>query len=349
MSSKASPVVVGGFVIGAFVLLLAALMVLGGGRFFEDRRTFVTYFDGSLKGLRVGSNVLFRGVRVGFVTDIRVEVDPDVSEFRVPVTFQILPEAVALIDPDERLIPTGRTPPRLAELIQRGLRTRLEVESFVTGQLVIQLDFFPDQPAAFYGSPEGYPEIPSAPSNIQQVVERVQTFVSELQARLNVEEFVQAVESTLGGINELVRSEDLRGALAGINRLSNSDELQAVPGAALATLASAGQTLASAGETLDEIRALVGRTGEQLDPLLSGADSALGGLAETLAATLAEVNGTLAVVNAQLAQDSEFSYQLSRTLEESQAAARSLRLLLDYLERNPESLLRGRRDLVEPP
>ena len=347
MSSKASPVVVGGFVIGAFVLLVAALLVLGGGRFFEDRRTFVTYFDGSLKGLRVGSNVLFRGVRVGFVTDISVEVDTELEQFRVPVTFQILPEAVALIDPDERLIPTGRTPPRLAELIGRGLRTRLEVESFVTGQLVIQLDFFPDQPATFYGSREGYPEIPSAPSNIQQVVERVQAFVTELQARVNVDEFIQAVGSLLVGINELVRSDELHGALAGINRLVNSDDLQAVPGAALETLASTERTLASAEATLAEIRALVERTGEQLDPLLSGADGALGSLAGTLEATLTEVTGTLSAVNAQLAQDSELNYQLTRTLEESQAAARSLRTLLDYLERNPGSLLRGRRDPVD--
>jgi len=342
MSSKASPVAVGGFVIGAFVLLVLALMVFGGGRFFEERRTFVTYFDGSLKGLRVGSNVLFRGVRVGFVTDIRVERDLDFDEFRVPVTFQILPEAVALIDPDERLIPTGRAPPRLAELIERGLRTRLEVESFVTGQLVIQLDFFPDQPAQFFAGRDGYPEIPSAPSNIQQVLERVQTFVTELQARVNVDEFLGTVEATLAGINELARSEDLRGTLAGLNKLTNSAELQAVPEAALATLADAGRVL-------DELRALVESTSEQLGPLVGSIDDSLATITGALGATLAEVNDTLALVSTQLAQDSELNFQLSRTLEESQAAARSLRILLDYLERHPEALLRGRRDPVELP
>jgi paraquat-inducible protein B len=308
-------------------------MVLGGGRFFEDRRTFVTYFDGSLKGLRVGSNVLFRGVRVGFVTDIRVEVDPEIAEFRVPVTFQIIPEAVALVDPDDRLLPTERTPPRLAELIDRGLRTRLELESFVTGQLVIQLDFFPDTPVHLYGSPDGYPEIPSAPSDIQQVIERVQTFVTELQAQINVDEFVRRVESTLDGINELVRSAELLGALAGFNRLASSEELQAIPGATLETLAATEQTMA-------ELRNVIAEADARLDPMFEGAGAAL----EELATTLREAGGVLETARGQLGDESPFNYQLNRTLEEAEAAARSLRLLADYLERNPEALLRGRRD-----
>jgi len=226
--------------------------------------------------------------------------------------------------------------PRLRELIDRGLRTRLEVESFVTGQLVIQLDFFPDQEAQFFGSTDGLPEIPSSPSNIQQVVERVQTFVTELQASIDVDEMVRRIDSVLTGIDELVRSEDLKGSLAGFNRLANAEELQAVPAEALATLASVEETLA-------DIRGLVGSTQAQLEPVLSSAEGALG----TLTATLEEVSGLLGGASAQLAQDSELSWQLNRTLEESQAAARSLRTLVDYLERNPEALLRGRRDRGE--
>ncbi|MCC5793998.1 MAG: MCE family protein [Chromatiales bacterium] len=332
MTSKGKAVIVGSFVIGALVLLTLALMVLGGGRFFEDRRTFVTYFDGSLKGLRVGSNVLFRGVRVGFVTDIRVEADPDIAGFRVPVTFQIIPEAVALVDPDDRLLSYGTTPPRLAELIERGLRTRLELESIVTGQLVIQLDFFPDTPATFRGRRDGPPEIPSAPSDIQEVIERVQTFVTELQARINVDDFVRRVESTLDGIDRLVRSEDLSGALAGINQLANSAELQALPGTAL-------QTLAAAEQAMDELQQLIAAAESRFDPVLEGADAAL----EQLAATLREAGGVLEAARLQLGEESEINFQLNRTLREAEAAARSLRLLADYLERNPEALLRGRR------
>ena len=335
MSAKGNPVIVGGFVIGALVLLIIALIMLGGGRFFEERRTFVSYFEGSLKGLRVGSNVLFRGVRVGFVSDIRVEVDRDGEEFRVPVTFQILPEAIALVDPAERLLPTARSP-ELAALIDRGLRTRLEMESFVTGQLVIELDFYPDTPVNLHGSPEGIPEIPSVSSNIQQVLERMRTFVTEIQSKVDVDELVQSITSVLAGVNALANSEDLQGALAGLNRLANAEELLEIPAQALETLASVQQTLA-------EIRTLVAATDEGVQGLLAGAEESL----DSLTVALRDAGGLLESLATELGGDSELNYQLRRTLEETHGAARSLRHLVDFLERNPEALLRGRRESQE--
>ena len=333
MSVKANPVVVGSFVIGALVLLIGAILVFGGGRFFEERRTFVTHFEGSLKGLRVGSNVLFRGVRVGFVRDIHVEVDRDSGEFLVPVIFQILPEAIVLVDPEEWLLPTGRALPGLEELISRGLRTRLEMESFVTGQLVIELDFRPDTPATLYGSPGNMPEIPSVPSNIQQVLERFQTFVAELQARVDVDELVHGVISTLAGIDALVRSEDLQGALAGLNRLSNVEELKDIPAAVLVTLGELEKTLA-------DVRALVAATDQRMEPLVARAEDSL----ENLSRLLHDAGGLLQGLSAEVSADSDLNLQMRRTLEESQAAARSLRQLAEFLERNPEALLRGRRE-----
>lgn len=333
MSAKANPVVVGSFVIGALVLLIGALLVFGSGRFFEERRSFVSYFDGSLKGLRVGSNVLFRGVRVGFVTDIRVEVDEDTREFLVPVTFQILPEAIALVDPEERLLPRSKTPPGLQELIREGLRTQLQMESFVTGQLVIELDFSPESQANFYAPPGSLPEIPSVPSNIQQVLERMQTFVAELQATVDVDQLVTRVVNTLEGIEALVRSEDLQGALAGLNRFSNLEELDEIPAGVVDTLGELDRTLA-------DVRALVVATDERLAPLVSRAENSL----ESLSGLLRDAGGLLESLSAQVSTESDLNFQMRRTLEESQAAARSLRQLADFLERHPEALLRGRRE-----
>jgi paraquat-inducible protein B len=331
MSAKGNPVIVGGFVIGALVLLIVALIVLGGGRFFEERRSFVSYFEGSLKGLRVGSNVLFRGVRVGFVSDIRVEVDDDGEEFLVPVTFQILPEAIALVDPAERLLSTGRSP-ELEALIDRGLRTRLEMESFVTGQLVIELDFYPDSPVNLHGSPEGVPEIPSISSNIQQVLEGMRKFLTEIQSKVDVDELLQNITSVLNGIDTLVNSEDLQGALAGLNRLANAEELLAIPARALETLAATQQALA-------EIRNMVTTTDEAVQGLLADAEESL----DALTMALRDAGGLLEGLATELGGDSELNYQLRRTLEETHGAARSLRHLVDFLERNPEALLRGRR------
>lgn len=333
MSAKGNPVVVGTFVIIGMVLLIVALIVLGGGRFFEERRHFVSYFDGSLMGLRVGSNVLFRGVRVGFVSDIRVEVDRSTEDFRVPVTFQILPQAIALVDPDDRLASDGRGSPGLAALIERGLRTQLEMESFVTGQLVIELDFHPDTPVNLYAGPDDPPEIPSVPSNIQQVLEGMRSFAAELQSKVDVDEMVDGINGVIAGIDALVRSEDLHGTLAGLNRLSNNGELDSIPASVLDTLAAMEQTL-------NEFRALAATTGERMEPLFTRAETSL----DSLEVALRNAGSLLDNLSTEIGGESEITHQLRRTLEESQAAARSLRQLAEFLERNPEALLRGRRD-----
>lgn len=336
MSTKANPVVVGSFVIGAMALLIVAILVFGGGRFFEERRTFVTHFEGSLKGLRVGSNVLFRGVRVGFVRDIRVEYDSDTGEFLVPVIFQILPDAMALLDQDDRPLLPGRTSARIEELIRQGLRTRLEIDSFVTGQLVVELDFRPETPVKLYGIPGDIPEIPSVPSNIQQVLERFQTFVTEIQERVELDELVSGVIGALAGINALVNSEDLHGALAGLNRLANLEELRDIPAAVLVTLGEFDKTVADA-------RILLATTDRNMESLVARAEHSLDGLS----ALMREAGELLESLSEQVSADSELNFQLRRTLEESQAAARSLRHLVEFLDRNPEALLRGRREIRE--
>ena len=52
----------------------------------------------------------------------------------------------------------------------------------------------------------------------------------------------------------------------------------------------------------------------------------------------------VALVNARelLAEDSRTRYNLDVTLEELAAAARSLRIMADYIERNPDALIKGK-------
>ena len=181
MSNRANPAIIGGFVLGAIALLVVAVLVFGGGELFSSKRYLMTYFDGSVKGLRVGSNVLFRGVRIGYVTNIEAVTDPNVDRFGIPVTFQILPDSFKVMLPEGQLVSFARAghSQLIDELIKRGLRTKLETESFVTGQLLIQLDFYPTLPAVFRGVKPRYPEIPSVPSDIQQVLERLERFARQ--------------------------------------------------------------------------------------------------------------------------------------------------------------------------
>jgi paraquat-inducible protein B len=76
-----------------------------------------------------------------------------------------------------------------------------------------------------------------------------------------------------------------------------------------------------------------------------------GDLRETtdrLAVSLEELNSTLRTTRAALDPESPVAVRLEESLREFSATARSLRELLEYLQRNPSSLLRGRAEEGQP-
>ncbi|MGI9308837.1 MAG: MlaD family protein, partial [Gammaproteobacteria bacterium] len=88
MSKESNPTLIGAFVVGAIALLAIGAAVFGGGELLKNKNTFVTYFDDSVKGLRVGSNVAFRGVRIGAVTDLSLIADLDTLDVTIRVEFE---------------------------------------------------------------------------------------------------------------------------------------------------------------------------------------------------------------------------------------------------------------------
>ncbi|MDP2324127.1 MAG: MlaD family protein [Gammaproteobacteria bacterium] len=327
MSRKASPTLIGAYVLAAIALLVAGVLIFGGQELFRDTQRFVTYFDGSVQGLRIGSNVLFRGVRVGYVTDIQVTTDQSMLKYEIPVTFEILPDAMT----DGQTSPLSATASRIDEMIKAGLRTQLDVESFVTGQLVVNLDMHPDTEAVFRSRNSQLTEIPSIPSGIQQVWQRIQDFLSEVQQNVPVDKVVETLLSALGGFNELVNSPDLRASLAGANQLINSSDTQALPARLQAAIIDLRATTRDA-------RALIGNVDRRLDPVLERAVP----LMEQLESTLKEGEVVLSLARGQLESNPETAAQLADALRELERSARAIRVLVESLERKPESLIRGK-------
>ena len=85
MSKKASPTLIGAFVVSATVLAAAGILIFGSGKFFADETEFVMYFNRSVRGLDVGAPVVFRGVPVGSVSDINAIWKPEIKDVRIPV------------------------------------------------------------------------------------------------------------------------------------------------------------------------------------------------------------------------------------------------------------------------
>jgi paraquat-inducible protein B len=200
MSTRANPSAIGAFVIGGLALAIGAIMVLGGGRFFRDSSTYVMYFDGSVSGLRIGAPVEFRGVKVGEVRDIIGTVNEEL-EIQIPVFVQFGGDRLRPTTAGGRITDTEEAIPIM---IQRGMRAQLELQSLVTGQFYIELDFHPDTPARFLGDGV-HREIPTIPSAMSQLASRIQG--------LPIDELFESALGALNAIEALVSSDEVGGAL----------------------------------------------------------------------------------------------------------------------------------------
>jgi paraquat-inducible protein B len=326
---------IGAFVIGAVVLLVVAVLVFGGSELLVDKQRAVAYFPGSVKGLRTGANVTFRGVRVGFVRDIQIQTDVDTLESQIQVTLELLPGSLVFTEKGRVLEQERQTQTAkdlsIQEIVDAGLRAQLNAESFVTGQLLVDLDFHPEIPPLYRTEDPPYIEIPTIPSDIQEVLDKVQRLIADIQESVDIAEISKDVGSILDGVDELVNSPDIRDSLAGLNRIINDADTQELASSLQATMADARGALQAA-------RVLVQNADARIAPLLDELMPAIERLDDALAA------GESALSNAsdQMKGDTQFAYELTRTLDELQMAARSLRVFLDYIERNPEALIRGK-------
>ena len=164
MNNRVSPALIGSFVVSGIVLVVAAVIVFGSGRVFQERESFVAFFPGSVNGLTVGSNVSFRGVNVGSVRQVLLSMGGDSlalgNEYRIPVVFDI---DQSMIESRGARVRLG-DPEQFQQMIDMGISARLDTESLLTGRLYVALDFRPEADPVFFGATHEYPEIPTVPS-----------------------------------------------------------------------------------------------------------------------------------------------------------------------------------------
>lgn len=337
MSKPSNPTLIGSFVLGAVLLLVVAVLLFGGAALFASKRTLVSYFPGSVKGLREGSSVALNGVRIGYVQGLQLqgELKPDHSmDMLVKVTMAVLPDSFELLSNGAMLSADARTKllsPQ--QYVDAGIRAKLGTESLVTGQLLVELDFRPDLPAVFRARQKGGPpEIPTIPGDVQQVLERLQTFFTQVSQEIDGPTLAKNVQGILNGLNELANSPDLRGLLAGGSRLTNDD---------LPRLTSSlERTLTDLQGATKDARELVQHVDKQVDPLMSDLLPAVRRLDSTLKTT----EQTLQSVSGHLREDSALSLEVRNTLQDVQSMSDAATALLRYLDEHPEALLRGKKE-----
>ncbi len=307
MSKQASPALIGSFVLGGAALLVVFILIIVGDSFFKDERRYVIYFHGTIFGLNVGSNVMLRGVPIGYVSDIDVLADFEAMEFTIPITITILPDSIRTIAEDKSMREQGDED--MERLVRRGLRATLASESMITGQLYIELDFHPDTAIIYRGNNDDIPEIPSIPSGIQEVIAEAQQFFTDIQQNLDIPKVMGDITSAIEGLEAIINNPNTQNMTGEIN-----------------------QTLVTVRSTLNTVDTVVADVGGDIAPAVTALIEAL----ET-------AESVLTLAETQLSDDSDIAYRLGTTLKEVEAAARAIRILADQLEQQPESVLKGKK------
>ncbi|HEX6439932.1 MAG TPA: MlaD family protein [Candidatus Binatia bacterium] len=334
MSAKISPTIIGSFVVGALVLLIIAVIAFGSGRLFRQSKEFVLYFDSSVNGLRVGAPVKLKGVEIGSVKDIRLQLEKELQVDKIPVIIEIDLEKLTSRGADS--IAAGDREAFRRMIVVRGLRGQLLMESVVTGLLYVGLDLFPGTPINLVQKPEGnykFTELPTLPTYLEQAQDTATKILAKLE-EVDYQGLMNTVTAAIDGFTRLVDSPALKSSLNGLERTIPKLEQAVLSIHKLAAGMDANTT--ALATNLERSSDVAREAMEQAAVAMKQTDAAL-----------KEAQAVMINIREMSDPDSSTSYELNKSLREVSAAARSLRLLSGYVERNPRALLFGKPESGE--
>ena len=330
MKTKVSPAVVGAFALGAFALGVIALLAFGGVNLFSKPQRFVVYFDESIHGLDLGSPVKLRGVRVGRVADLVVRYDQAKNRSVVVVTCEfsrntLTDRAGAVIDVSDR--------GELQTLIDQGLRAQLGVQGLATGLLFVELNFVnpKEYPTDNRMIEVRYAVVPAMPSAISEFQASASEILSKIR-RIDFEGLTGELKLLLGDSRKQVAGLDLKGVSAQWQRT----------GAAIETLVASPeikQTFVTLNATLVDLRATLAKLDGQVAATGTDVQATLAQTQVTLQNFSATATTLRNFINAQQGLGEGAGEAFGKLAEAADAVQR----LADFLERNPNALLTGRK------
>jgi paraquat-inducible protein B len=198
-----------------------------------------------------------------------------------------------------------------------GLRAQLRLQSVLTSQMSIQLDYHPETAFQYHGNGK-LPEIPTIPMTFEMISEQLQD--------LPLEQIINDLTSALSSLNAIVSSPDVMNAITSMSKtMKTVDELARNMNDKLQPLAD------NANRTLGSVDQLAQNVNRNVQPLT-----------ENTISTLHDAQKALAEIEVLLNEDSIQIYNLNMALEEIVSAARSIRNFAETIERQPETLLKGR-------
>jgi paraquat-inducible protein B len=336
VARRANAGLIGAFVIVAITLGVLLVVFLGSWSFFAQARHFVVVFKSSLYGLSVGAPVALRGVTIGQVkaispviivskeqptgVDILVSIEIDRGQFRTsegsPAAFQEMTDA------------------ELAKVFDmEGVRAQLAMQSFVTGQLYVNLDFYPGSPNNIVDIETPYPQIGTIQTGLEKLGATIET--------LPLHQLAAKMVAVLKGLEKTINSPAVPKILKSLEQTSaKTEQITAKIDQSIGSLVEQlGDTAAATTAAMNQARETIGlRQGPAAELVIR-----LNRLAETAEQLLTAAKGAMAEAKSMLDDRSTTRQHLEQLLTELAQAARAIRSFANYLDRHPEALLRGRR------
>jgi paraquat-inducible protein B len=334
MNKTISPTLIGAFVMGALGLLVAAVVAFGSGQLFRKTKNFVLYFDGSVNGLHIGAPVKFKGVEIGSVTDILLQMTQNMQVTKIPVIIEI----------DLKKMTSRGASGEVAEqqeafqkaIHDRGLRGQLQTESLVTGVLYVALDFFPESPINLVQQPNGnnkYPEIPTVPTALEQAQDAVSQIIKKLE-EIDFKELIKSLSETVSGVDQLVNSPAVKSTLRQLDQTMPKID---------AAVVSFNKLASNVDGTFTSLSNNLAQTSDATRQAMNQAENTL----RQTDASLKAAEGAMTNIKDAIDPESPTFYEIGKSLREVSAAARALRLLGNYIERNPRALIFGKPENQE--
>ena len=245
----------------------------------------------------------------------------------------------------EGIIPPLVTPLRdrdtLHRLVERGLRGRLRLQSILTGQLYVDLDFHPDKPARFVSPDPAISEIPTIRTAVQELTTKLEGFP--------MDKFLADVAAIGTTLNQTLNTPEARNLPRRLDATlkhleSLAARLDAKSGPILeetrADLVEMRKALVAAQAAMARLETAADRVGT-----LAGADSEL---MRNLTRASEELAGAAQTVRRLAEAESPTVQHANQALKEIARAAEALRQLAVLLEQQPDAILRGKRKPENP-
>ena len=270
----------------------------------------------SIRGLKPGAPVELRGLVLGKVLDVNLLFGENLSDMAISVLVETEPERLAGQTgfPDEM-----ERRKFIDRLVTNGLRAQLKTGNLLTGQLFVDLDFHPNQPPAKMDWEGKYPVFPTIPKSSEEFLSAVEQLLEELKAFpvKKIGSDLQAIVANLEKTTRQISSSEVASIIHNVNSFT-------------------GQLNAS---NVDALVKNLNKTIEDIGVLIESLNT--GGEGEVVA-TLTQAQKTLVSIEQILSTDSSFNQEITRAMREIADAASAIRMLVDFLERQPNALIYGK-------